>query len=159
MNTIVIPLIIFFALGFGFFITKNREVNMKNTMDSISMNQVDSIEFYKDPIRDSEGLNLSIIKPDDKNEFLQALTKLKPSKKHIKSFRILETTKVSLIWKTEKSTKLMIKIYKTKELENIGLVSISEIGSIIEYPAGIYESELLLDWLEKIVQRKEFQNM
>lgn len=148
---------LFTVIGVLFFVMQKREADMFSEIQSILENQLEGIEFYKDGLRDSESLNLPLTDKNELNEFLSYLKIMKPSNRQIRLLTRVAIVKIR--FKTNTGRLLQLTIHQSVETGNMGVISLAEIGSVVETPGGVYESAELLGWTKKISEKKGYENI
>ena len=150
---------IFVAVLFSFIIIMilvnlNRKSNVYDEIVSSSPNQITNIHFYKDFLRDDSGLDAPLDESDIK-EFKRILKNIKSWNGSIKSLDCNVAYKIRFNLKVKKDRLITINIYDTGDN---GILSISQ-GDALVTSAGNYQSYELLQWIKKIEQKSDFENI
>lgn len=153
-------LLIFIAILFSLVITGalinyNRSSSIYIEILKADITQIKNVKFYKDYLRDNGDLDLPINDKTDLEEFLVALKTIKSTSHTLKSLKTEKLYKVQLNLVVEDNRLLTINIYRTEETGDLGIISIDQEGT----SGGNYESSELLNWVEKMQQKPEFEKI
>jgi hypothetical protein len=147
--------ILFSIVGILAFMSYNRSSNVYKEILKADISQIKNVKFYKDYLRDDEGLDLPINKKTDLEAFLVALKTMKSTSRALKSVKTEKLYKVQLNLVVEDDRLLTINIHRTEETGDLGIISIDQEGT----SGGSYESSELLNWVEKMKQKPEFEKI
>ena len=153
-------LLIFIAILFSLVITGalinyNRSSSIYIEILKADITQIKNVKFYKDYLRDNGDLDLPINDKTDLEEFLVALKTIKSTSHTLNSLKTEKLYKVQLNLVVEDNRLLTINIYRTEETGDLGIISIDQEGT----SGGNYESSELLNWVEKMQQKPEFEKI
>lgn len=151
---------IFVAVLFSFIIIMvliniNRKSNIYNEIISSDKEQISNIRFYKDFLRDGSGLSTSVIEESDIKEFKNILKNIKTWNGSIKSLKINVSYKIQFTLNVKKERLITVNVYVTSETCILSLTQ----GDTLITSAGNFESDELLQWIKKMEQKNEFENI
>lgn len=159
-NIIFITICVLFALLIIslFLITRNREIAAFKKIQSLNAGQLLNVMFYKDPLRDTEGLDLPLTDKKMVSSFLDCMKKMTPTSIKIKGYTVKSRTTIHFNIDTDKNKLYAAEIYHIEEFGNQAFVSLS-IEGIVNFPAGDYLSDDFLPWLEKTAKIEGYEDI
>ncbi len=161
MNSIqwIVGILFSVVIG-GILLVQNRNDLYYEKMMNLTEENLSSLRFYQDGLRDPRSLDLPVTQKEDIQNFLRSMKTMKPSSWAIKSLnhKILTQMRMEFLEKSEKQI-FTIQIFRADQTGDLGIISISREGSVFTTPGGIYESKQLLDWAEEMGKREGFENI
>lgn len=156
---IVIPLFIVVVSSMFFLTLRNR--GLFKTISSLDSQNLTEVRFYKDYLRDSEGLDLPLSGTAEVKAFLEQMQQMTPSGKSVKTYTVREFTKLhfTLITGKGKKKKVEINIRRTEELGETALITLSLLVMGGSSSAGVFESDTFLAWMDGMSERKGFEKI
>ncbi|MBI9101637.1 MAG: hypothetical protein JEY99_04440 [Spirochaetales bacterium] len=127
--------------------------SLHQDLQELKIENLSSISFYKDFLRDSSGLDLELTDPDDLNDLLFCLNNIEKTSNTVKSQTIIEEVRIHLSIQTDKSQSLELHIMRTEEMGDVALITIGIIKGSGSFNGGVYRSDHFLPWLISISGR------
>ena len=148
---------VFALVGLGMFITQRRGAEVGERMATLSVGELAEVRFYKDPIRDSEGLDVVVSDEQALSELAEALQSLEPVRLSLRALEVERETKIRLELEPEDS--LLVRVMRSPEHGDTGIVTIDRVRGSGITPAGVYSSAAMLRWVEAMATQPGFESI
>ncbi len=152
---------IFTLVAIGAFLGFRRGAEVDATLANLQRDQLVGVRFVKDPLRESEGLDLAVEADDDLEALLAALHTLRASGRSIKSLDVLTTTTIALTLASTPASEdtLTLSVMRAAQTGEVGVVSIMRGAGPGEVSAGVFDSAELLAWVEQMASKPGFESI
>lgn len=149
--------LLFALVTLGALLNMRREAEISARLAQLSPEELVDVRFYKDPLRDSEGLDLAVEQPADLDALAAALRTLSASSVSLKTLELRAEFK--LLVTLEPEDELLVSVLRAQQTGEVGVVSIVRKLGAGEVPGGTFESPELLAWVEAMQRRPEFASI
>lgn len=150
---------IFVLLAITIIVKSKTKSNFYKELQTATNEQFENIMFYKDYIRDDEGLETLISDEKDINDFISILKSIQPAGYTIKSLTVEVVYKVRFNFVENGKNKLItVEVYRTEQTGDDGVISIMK-GNTGVTEIGMFSSPELLKWIEGMEQKHEYSNI